>query len=61
MRWYMATYAGDSTPNDYERFPDDKSAIDGFTRNVPDGEVLLEIYRCDDDECLTPEDRPIWF
>lgn len=59
MRWYMAEYGGD-TDNEYEKFETDEDAIAGFTDNVPEGEELLEIFRCADDECLTPEVHPIW-
>lgn len=59
MRWYMAEYSG-TTDNEYEPFASDADAIAGFTSNIPEGEELLEIFRCTDDECLTPEDHPIW-
>lgn len=59
MRWYMAEYSGDKDSK-YERFESDAEAIDCFTANVPEGEELVEIFRCEDDECLTPEDHPIW-
>lgn len=59
MRWYMAEYIG-MTDNEYEQFASDADAIAGFTSNIPEGEELAEIFRCADDECLTPEDHPIW-
>lgn len=59
MRWYMAEYSG-LTENEYGMFETNEEAIAGFTANVPEGEELLEIFRCADDECLTPEGRPIW-
>lgn len=57
--WYMAEYWNPNTENEYERFDSDEEAISGFSANVPDGEILLEIFRCEDDECLTPE-KLIW-
>lgn len=60
MRWYMAEYSG-LTENEYEQFETDKDAIAGFTSSIPEGAELLEIFRCADDECLTPEDHPIWY
>jgi hypothetical protein len=59
MRWYMAEYSG-LTENEYEQFASDADAIAGFTSNIPEGEELAEIFRCADDECLTPEDHPLW-
>ena len=57
--WYMAVYSG-MTENAYGMFESDEKAVLGFVNNVPAGETLLEIYRCADDECLTPADHPIW-
>lgn len=59
MRWYMAEYIG-MTDNEYGQFASDADAIAGFTSNIPEGEELAEIFRCADDECLTPKDHPIW-
>lgn len=58
MPWYMAEYWGE-TENEYAQFPSDGEAIAGFTANAPEDDSLVEIYRCQDDECLTPE-RVIW-
>lgn len=55
----MAVYSG-MTENAYGMFESDEKAVLGFVNNVPAGETLLEIYRCADDECLTPADHPIW-
>ena len=52
MPWYMAEYWGE-TENAYERFDSDEDAIAGFT-GTDDSDVLQAIYRCEDDECLTP-------
>ena len=57
--WYMAVYSG-VTESAYSMFESDVDAINGFTNNIPEGESLLEIYRCANDECLTPGDHPIW-
>ena len=58
MPWYMAEYWGE-TENAYERFDSDEDAIAGFTRNVPEEDSLVQIWRCLDDECLTPEEL-VW-
>ena len=57
MKWYLGVYA-DLKENEYEVFASDEEAIEGFT-NAEDNDLLLEIYRCEDDECLSPEER-IW-
>lgn len=61
MRWYMAEYSG-NTDDKYEMFETDEDAIAWFTSISKDEEGLdlVEIFRCADDECLTPEDHPIW-
>lgn len=58
MLWYMAEYWGE-TENDYDRFDSDEDATAGFIRNVPEGDSLVQIWRCLDDECLTPEEL-VW-
>ena len=58
MPWYMAEYLGE-TENAYERFGSDEEAIAGFTGNVPEGDSLVQVWRCQDDECLTPEEL-VW-
>lgn len=58
--WYMAVYSDDAE-NEFEKFDSDKEAIDAFANNEPSTKspCLLEIHRCNDDECLTPAEQ-IW-
>lgn len=59
MKWYMAEYDRDSDgDHEYEQYQSDEDAINGFTS--ADGKAILQdIWRCEDDECLTP-DECIW-
>lgn len=52
MPWYMAEYNNEAD-HEWERFPTDEDAIAGFT-GTDDNDALQAIYRCEDDECLTP-------
>lgn len=61
MPWYMAVMGGEAE-NEYGQYRDDQDAIDGllaWNEWVCEDAAVLEIYRCDDDECLTPVER-IW-
>ena len=59
MAWYMVVTDGNNE-NEYDKFPSDQDAIDGFLSWAKDeGIAILEICRCDDDECLTPAET-IW-
>ena len=59
MAWYMAIMDGEAE-NEYEQYRNDEDAICGFLawagRQDEDCHVL-EIWRCDNDECLTPIER----
>lgn len=52
--WYVAFFDG-NTENEYDKFSNDEEAINGFKYWAENnGDTLLEIYECNDDECLTP-------
>lgn len=57
VNWYMAVYDGDYE-NRYSQFTSDKEAIENFLTGASRFS-LLEIYRCKDSECLSP-DELIW-
>lgn len=50
MNWYMTTY-WDDRENDYDLFRFDDEAVKSITANSVG---VCEIFRCNDDECLTP-------
>lgn len=54
MKWYVAFFEGD-LENEYERFDSDAAAVDGFVYG--DEPVAMEVYECNDDECLSPARR----
>ena len=54
MNWYMAVYDDDSE-NEYEQYLHDEDAIEELLNWAAyDERVILEIYRCNDDETLSP-------
>lgn len=50
-KWYLAVSEGNNE-NEYKQFESDAEAVDGFV--FGDGLRALEVYECNDDECLTP-------
>lgn len=53
-KWYVAFFS-DDTENEYGKFANDEQAIKHFLRWAYDnGTEAVEIYECNDDECLTP-------
>lgn len=56
-RWYVAFFEGD-TENEYTKARMASAAVDCFKLMAEDeGWELLEVHRCNDDECLTPEQQ----
>lgn len=54
-KWYVAFVDSSGDDDRYEKFSSDRAAIDGFMRNhEPDEPGILEIWECNDDECLSP-------
>ena len=54
MNWYMAVYP-DDYDNDYAQYRTDEDAIEELLNWASyDEREILEIYRCDDDETLSP-------
>jgi len=64
MNWYVAFLAGDAE-NVYEKYEDDMEAVtclkdwEDRERNEAEPPTILEIWRCKDDECLSPEEM-VW-
>lgn len=61
MNWYVAFLSGDAE-NVYEQYEDDMEAVtclkdwEDRERNEAEPPVILEVWRCKDDECLSPEE-----
>lgn len=51
-KWYMAIFEGDEE-NAYEKFENDEEAVMGLEYS-DNGSLALEIYECNNDDCLTP-------
>jgi len=59
MGWYYASHS-DGSLDDYCQYENDNDAIEGLTTYAEwVKSPLLEIWECDDDECLTPK-RLVW-
>lgn len=55
--WYVAFFDGD-VENGYAKACSDEEAIIWFKQEAKDeGWELLEVYQCNDDECLTLKQR----
>lgn len=52
-KWYVAFFDSDEE-NAYEKFENDEEATMGLAYS-DNGAHALEIYECNDDECLTPK------
>lgn len=54
--YYMANTSDQDIDHEYAQFDTDAEAINGFLEWA-EGEsfAILEIWRCADDECLSPE------
>ena len=60
LKWYMAEVADEEIDHEWEQFESDEEAIAGFNAwAYRNGTVVLEIWECEDDECLTPK-RLVW-
>lgn len=54
MKWYVAFFEGEEE-NEYEQFSSDAEAIDAFV--LGDEPKAMEVYECNDNECLSPKRR----
>lgn len=54
LNWYVAMYDND-TENSYGQYESDEKAVNEILYHALfAGETVLEIYRCNDDETLSP-------